>query len=139
GNCHPVFLPNIASSMAGIGAEMGILDGRVALVTGALRGIGAATAKALADEGALVIVTDRDDPHHFAETLGGLAFQFDVTDEVAWAQAMAFARDAAGGLDILVNNAGFFQMKPLIETTRDEWRRMQIVNVESMFLGAKHA
>lgn len=118
---------------------MGILDGRVALVTGALRGIGAATAKALAHEGALVIVTDKDDPHDFAETLGGLAFQFDVTDEVAWAKAMAFARGAAGGLDILVNNAGFFQMKPLIETTRDEWRRMQIVNVESMFLGAKHA
>jgi NAD(P)-dependent dehydrogenase (short-subunit alcohol dehydrogenase family) len=52
---------------------------------------------------------------------------------------MAFARDTAGGLDILVNNAGLFLMKPLSETSLADWKRIQSVNVEGVFLGAKHA
>ena len=63
----------------------------------------------------------------------------DVTSESDWVQTIAFAKDKAGGLDILVNNAGLFLMKPLIETTLEEWRRLHAVNVEGVFLGCKHA
>jgi len=115
------------------------LDGRVALVTGASRGIGAATARALAAAGARVIVTDLADTSALAAELGGLARRQDVTREEDWSELMAFAREQAGGLDILVNNAGLFLMKPLAATTLEDWRRLHAVNVEGVFLGAKHA
>lgn len=115
------------------------LAGRVALVTGASRGIGEASARALAALGARVIVTDLAAPEALAEELGGLARAHDVTDEQSWIDTMTFARDAAGGLDILVNNAGLFLAKPLTETTLEDWRRLHTVNVEGVFLGCKHA
>lgn len=115
------------------------LKGRVALVTGASRGIGAATARALAAAGARVIVTDVDDTGALAEELGGLARRQDVTSEADWVEAMAFAKAEAGGLDILVNNAGLFLLKPVTETTLEDWRRLHSVNVEGVFLGTKHA
>jgi NAD(P)-dependent dehydrogenase (short-subunit alcohol dehydrogenase family) len=118
---------------------MGELDGRVALVTGAGRGIGAATARALADAGAKVIVTDLAAPDGLAGEIGGLARSLDVTDEANWAEVLEFARNEAGGLDILVNNAGLLLMKPVTEISLDEWRRLHAVNVEGVFLGCKHA
>lgn len=118
---------------------MADLDGRIALVTGASRGLGAASARALAAQGATVILTDLFAPEDLAHELGGHAFKQDVTDEAQWVAAMAFARDAAGGLDILVNNAGLFLMKPVTETTLEDWRRINSVNVEGVFLGTKHA
>jgi NAD(P)-dependent dehydrogenase (short-subunit alcohol dehydrogenase family) len=118
---------------------MADLTGRIALVTGASRGIGEATARALAAEGARVIVTDLADTSALAEELGGLALKQDVTSEDDWIAAMAFARDKAGGLDILVNNAGVFLARAITETTLEEWRFVQSVNVEGVFLGIKHA
>jgi NAD(P)-dependent dehydrogenase (short-subunit alcohol dehydrogenase family) len=118
---------------------MGELDGRVALVTGASRGIGAATARALAAAGARVIVTDLADPSAVAAEIGGLGRRQDVTSEDEWIETMAFARSETGGLDILVNNAGLFLQKSLRETTLDDWRRVHAVNVEGVFLGCKHA
>jgi len=118
---------------------MSELKGRVALVTGASRGIGAATARALAAAGARVIVTDVADTADLAAEIGGLARRQDVTSEAEWEATVAFARTEAGGLDILVNNAGIFLMKPLSQTTLEEWRRVQAVNVEGVFLGCKHA
>lgn len=118
---------------------MSELQGRVALVTGAARGIGAATARALAAAGARVIVTDVFDTSALAAEIGGLARRQDVTDEAQWAATVAFAEAEAGGLDILVNNAGLFLMKPLTETTLEDWRRLHSVNVEGVFLGCKHA
>src|SRR5215469_7240584 len=118
---------------------MGELEGRVALVTGASRGIGAATARALAGAGAKVIVTDLADTGALASELGGLSRRQDVTSEADWAETIAFARSEAGGLDILVNNAGVFTMGPTTETSLEEWRRVQSVNVEGVFLGCKHA
>jgi NAD(P)-dependent dehydrogenase (short-subunit alcohol dehydrogenase family) len=118
---------------------MSELQGRVALVTGASRGIGAACARALAAAGARVIVTDLSDASGVAAEIGGLSRRQDVTSEADWIETMAFAKAEAGGLDILVNNAGIFFMKPLIETTLEDWRRLHAVNVEGVFLGCKHA
>lgn len=115
------------------------LAGRIALVTGASRGIGEAAAKALAALGAKVIVTDLADTSALADEIGGLARIQDVSDEQGWIETMAFARDQAGGLDILVNNAGLFLVKPVTETTLEDWRRIHSVNVEGVFLGCKHA
>lgn len=115
------------------------LGGCVALVTGAARGIGAATARALAVAGARVIVTDIADASGTAAEIDGLARQHDVTSEADWIDVMAFVREEAGGLDILVNNAGIFAFRPFLDTSLEEWRRMQRVNVESVFLGCKHA
>lgn len=118
---------------------MGDLDGRVALVTGAARGIGAATARALAAAGAKVIVTDLKSPEDVAAEIGGVAFAQDVTREDQWVEVIAAARKAAGGLDILVNNAGLFLLRPITETSLDDWKRLHAVNVEGVFLGCKHA
>ncbi|WP_176595016.1 MULTISPECIES: SDR family NAD(P)-dependent oxidoreductase [Sphingobium] len=115
------------------------LEGRVALVTGGSQGIGAAIARSLARAGAKVIVGDIADGSAVAHEIGGVARSLDVTSEPDWQAAMQFAREEAGGLDILVNNAGIFGLKPLVDTTIEEWRRMQAVNVEGVFLGCKHA
>lgn len=115
------------------------LTGRVALVTGAGRGIGAATARALAAAGASLVLSDLDAPHGLADELGGIALAQDVTDEAGWDDAMATCRDKAGGLDVLVNNAGVFLMKPLTATSLAEWRHVQAVNVEGVFLGCRAA
>jgi NAD(P)-dependent dehydrogenase (short-subunit alcohol dehydrogenase family) len=118
---------------------MGDLTGRVALVTGASRGIGAATARALAAAGAKVFVTDVLDAQAVADEIGGAARKQDVTDEQQWIDTIAWAVAEGGGLDILVNNAGLFLQKATTETTLEEWRRLQSVNVEGVFLGCKHA
>ncbi len=115
------------------------LAGRIALVTGASRGIGEAAARSLAAQGARVILTDVADTSALAEELGGLARIQDVADEQGWIDTMAFARENAGGLDILVNNAGLFFAKPVTETTLEDWRRLHSVNVEGVFLGCKYA
>lgn len=115
------------------------LQGRVALVTGASRGIGAATARALAVAGARVILTDVDDAGDVAAEIDGLACRQDVTSEADWIDTMAFVKAVAGGLDILVNNAGIFFLKAMTETSLDDWRRLQAVNVDGVFLGCKHA
>jgi NAD(P)-dependent dehydrogenase (short-subunit alcohol dehydrogenase family) len=115
------------------------LRGRVALVTGASNGIGAATARALAAAGARVIASDIADTGGIAGEIGGLAQRLDVTSETDWIEVMEFARAEAGGLDILVNNAGVFDLKPLVDTSLDDWRRLHSVNVEGVFLGCKHA
>jgi NAD(P)-dependent dehydrogenase (short-subunit alcohol dehydrogenase family) len=117
---------------------MSELQGRIALVTGASRGIGAACARALAAAGAKVIATDVADTAPLAAEIGGLSRRQDVTSEADWAEIASFARGEAGGLDILVNNAGLFLMKAVTETSLEEWRRLYSVNVEGVFLGCKH-
>ena len=115
------------------------LKGRVALVTGASRGIGAATARALAAAGARVIVTDVLDTTALAREVDGLAHRLDVTNEAEWAETVAFARREAGGLDILVNNAGVLSLGLITEISLEEWRRVHSIHVEGAFLGCKHA
>jgi NAD(P)-dependent dehydrogenase (short-subunit alcohol dehydrogenase family) len=117
---------------------MGNLRGRVALVTGGAQGLGAAAAKALAAEGAKVVVSDVRDGRETANAIDGAFVKHDVTNEEDWIAAVAFARETFGGLDILVNNAGVFWMKPLPMETLEDFRKMQQINVEGVFLGLKH-
>jgi NAD(P)-dependent dehydrogenase (short-subunit alcohol dehydrogenase family) len=119
---------------------MAELEGRVALVTGASRGIGAATARALAAAGATVVLADLADTSGLARELGGHARRHDVTSETDWIETVAFAREKAGGIDILVNNAGVLsqRMEPITDISLEEWRRVHSVNVEGVFLGCKH-
>lgn len=114
------------------------LEGRVALVTGGARGLGAAAARALAGAGAKVVVSDVGDGSEVAAAIGGSYFKHDVTSEQEWIDAIAFTKKTYGGLDILVNNAGVFWVRPIFMTTLEDFRRMQQVNVEGVFLGLKH-
>jgi clavulanate-9-aldehyde reducatase len=114
---------------------MGLLEGKVAAVTGASSGIGAATAEALAAEGAAVALGARradrlERVRERIEESGGRAvvIAMDVTDE---AQARGFverAREELGGLDVLVNNAGVMLLGPIAGADTSEWRRMIEVN-----------
>lgn len=125
---------------------MADLAGRTALVTGAARGIGAESAKALAAAGAAVAVADvlEDAGEATAAAIraaGGQAWfaRHDVTGEESWARLFADAAARAGGPHVVVNNAGVFVERPLEEMTLEEWRRQAAVNLDGVFLGVKHA
>ena len=109
-------------------------SGKVALVTGAARGIGRATAEGFAAEGARVIATDIDAAELATLTTPGIETHVqDVTDEGGWAALMA----ALPVLDVLVNNAGMAFLAAIEDTSLDQWRRMLSVNLESVFLGTR--
>ncbi len=121
------------------------LAGRIALVTGGGSGIGAATAKRLAAEGACVVVADRDERAalHIAGEIGArdqsVAVAVDVTDEEAIARAMNDAVLAFGGVDLVVNNAGLSLSRSLFETTVADWDLQHDVMARGSFLVAKAA
>jgi 3alpha(or 20beta)-hydroxysteroid dehydrogenase len=120
----------------------GRLEGKVALVTGAAGGIGAAAARRLAQEGARLLLTDADEDgaRRVARELGGEradALGHDVTSEEQWQAVLAHALEAHGRVDVLVNNAGVFLAKPLTQTSVEEFRRVLDVNVTGVFLGMR--
>ena len=126
----------------------GRLAGKVALVTGAASGIGAATVELMLREGARVLATDIDADRGealraklAAHSEHRIAFaERDVTQERDWESAIAFAAERLGPLDVLVNNAGVIPaIVPLAQTGLDEWRRVMAVNLDGAFLGVKHA
>ena len=123
---------------------MGLLDDRVAIVTGAASGIGAATARRLVAEGARVLLTDIQDEAgaELAEALGERAAyrHVNVVDEAQVADAVADAVERWGGLDVLHNNAGFVGVTgPIEETTGTEWTQTLDVLLTSVFYGIKQA
>ncbi len=118
---------------------------RVALVTGGGSGIGRATARRLAAEGACVVVADRDasSAAEVAEEIGGpdraVAVTVDVTDQDAVAQALAEGALAFGGVDLVVNNAGLSVSKPLLETSAEDWDLQHDVMAKGSFLVSREA
>jgi NAD(P)-dependent dehydrogenase (short-subunit alcohol dehydrogenase family) len=122
------------------------LKGKTALVTGAGGGIGTACVLALARAGAQVMATDIDETAAARtaalaskEDLAVKALQQDVCDEQRWQQVVDATVEAFGGFEILVNNAGIHHGCLLEADTLDNVRRLQRVNVDSIFLGMKHA
>jgi 3(or 17)beta-hydroxysteroid dehydrogenase len=125
---------------------MNRLDGKVALITGAARGIGGETARLMVEAGAKVGVADVLDERGRAtaralESAGGeaLYLHLDVTSEVDWNAAIAAILGRFGKLDILVNNAGLFLGKDIETASLDEWQRLSAVNLTGVFLGTKSA
>jgi len=120
----------------------GRLDGKVAVITGAAGGIGAATARRFAAEGARVVVADlADEPGQaVAEEVNGLYVRADVTSADDVRAMYAQAIDRFGGLDICFNNAGISPPEDdsILETDLDAWRRVQDVNLKSVFLCCKY-
>ena len=114
---------------------MATLDGRIALVTGAARGIGAATARRLAGAGAKLVLADLDKAgvEKIAAELGGVAVATDVTraDDVTRMIDEAYRR--FGRLDVLFNNAGVIRVQPILDVTEAEWDRVMNVNLKAVF------
>jgi 3alpha(or 20beta)-hydroxysteroid dehydrogenase len=117
------------------------LAGKVAIVTGAAGGIGAATSRAFAAEGAFVVLTDADGDgaQRVGSELGdgAISCAHDVTREPDWDAVVKAALDAHGRIDVLVNNAGVFLAAPLTQTSPEEFRRLLDVNVLGVFLGMR--
>jgi NAD(P)-dependent dehydrogenase (short-subunit alcohol dehydrogenase family) len=120
---------------------MNRLDGKVAFISGAARGIGAATATLMAEAGAKVAIGDVLDERgrETAAAFGGLYRHLDVGREDDWTAAIAATVDHFGGLDILVNNAGLFLGKGIEDASLAEWQRLAAVNLTGVFLGTKYA
>ncbi|WP_299559303.1 glucose 1-dehydrogenase [uncultured Mycolicibacterium sp.] len=118
---------------------MGRVDNKVALISGAARGMGAEHARVLVAEGAKVVLGDilDDDGRAVAEELGAAAryVHLDVTRPEDWRAAVAVATEAFGGLDVLVNNAGVVNGAPLQQFDLDKWRQILDVNLTGTFLG----
>jgi 3(or 17)beta-hydroxysteroid dehydrogenase len=122
---------------------MNRLDGKVAFLSGAARGIGAATAKLMASVGARVAIGDvlEERGRQTARDIGGNAIytNLDVTSEASWSAALDAAVKAFGRIDILVNNAGIFVGKGIEEASLDDWHRLVAVNLTGVVLGTRAA
>ncbi|MBB6172619.1 NAD(P)-dependent dehydrogenase (short-subunit alcohol dehydrogenase family) [Nocardiopsis mwathae] len=118
-------------------------EGRVAVITGAGSGIGRATALRLASEGATIVAVDldREAGDAVAEETGGSAIAADVTDEEAVKAAFAEVKDVYGRVDVAFNNAGISPPDDdsILDTGIDAWRRVQEVNLTSVYLCCKYA
>jgi NADP-dependent 3-hydroxy acid dehydrogenase YdfG len=117
------------------------LDGTVALVTGASSGIGEATARALAEQGAKVAVAARRKERldALAGEIDGLAIETDVTDQEQAKRAVQQTVDELGRLDTLINNAGVMLLGPAVGAPTEEWDRMIDLNLKGLLYCADAA
>ena len=122
------------------------LEGKVALISGGARGMGAEEAKLFAREGAKVVIGDlledegRRTEAEINETGGECIFvRLDVTDETQWGNAVSEAVARFGRLDILVNNAGIARVSTVEDTSESEWDLVMGINAKGVFLGTKAA
>jgi 3-oxoacyl-[acyl-carrier protein] reductase len=123
------------------------LNGKVAVVTGASKGIGAAIARGLAAEGAAVVVnyaSSRDDAERVVAEIKGnggkaISVKADVSKAAEVEKLFAETKKAFGGLDVLVNNAGVYRFAPLEELTEDEFHRQFNINVLGTLLASREA
>lgn len=120
----------------------GQLAGRIALVTGGLRGIGLACARRLVRDGARVVICDLDDPADAQEIIASIGaaasyIRVDVSNEDNWRAAYDFVMQRHGKLHILVNNAGTDLTGPVESIAMADWKRIMAVNVDGVFLGTK--
>ncbi|MGH8443722.1 MAG: SDR family NAD(P)-dependent oxidoreductase [Solimonas sp.] len=120
---------------------MSRLKNKVAIITGGARGMGAATVRLFAAEGAKVVITDvlEEDGSKLAAEIGASALflKHDVSDEGAWHAVLERAIAAFGGVDILVNNAGVLLFKTIADTSKAEFERIIDINLVGTFLGVK--
>lgn len=125
---------------------MGIMNGKVAIVTGAGSGMGREEAILLAKEGATVVLTDINEAavqavaKEIITTNGGeaTAFAHNVASEEEWIKVVDGTIEKYSKIDVLVNNAGISLAVNLLETTMDQWNRVMNINVTSVFLGMKY-
>jgi 3alpha(or 20beta)-hydroxysteroid dehydrogenase len=117
------------------------LDGRVALVSGGARGLGAAIARQLAGLGARVVIGDllADEGGALAVELGAAFVPLDVTSEESWAHIVSGTFERLGRLDVLVNNAGIGGPTPILDTPLRRYERIVAVNQTGTFLGMRAA
>jgi 3alpha(or 20beta)-hydroxysteroid dehydrogenase len=120
---------------------MARLQNKVAIITGGARGMGAATARVFAQEGAKVVIADvlDDDGAKLAAEIGKSAIfiRHDVTDENAWASLLETTAKTFGPVDALVNNAGVLLFRTLAETSKADYERVININLVGTFLGTK--
>lgn len=121
---------------------MNRLNNKVAIITGAASGMGYATAKLFAQEGASLILGDINQTQltKVVEELGGnvIGVNLNVTDSASWENAVKEAIDKFGKIDVLVNCAGIYAPTTVVDTTNDEWDKMLNVNAKSVYLGMKY-
>ena len=124
-------------------AKPGRLDSRTAVITGGCSGIGLATARRFAEEGARVVIADIDDQRgaEVATELDGLYVRTDVTDKDQVDALFARAKETYGSVDVAFNNAGISPPDDdsILDTDLDAWRRVQEVNLTSVYLCCKAA
>ena len=120
------------------------LEGKVAIISGGARGMGAAEARMFAREGAKVVIGDLLEEEgakvaaEIGETGGEALFvRLEVTDEASWQSAVEAAVERFGKVDILVNNAAILRLQGLLETTEEIWDEVMDVNAKGTFLGTK--
>lgn len=120
---------------------MAQLDGKVAIITGGARGMGAATVRLFVEAGARVAIADvlTEAGQKLAAELGDAArfYNLDVSDQNNWADVVRQVEADLGTIDILVNNAGILMFKSIMQTSLEDYRRVIDVNLVGAFLGIK--